>query len=184
MGIIHYWEAVSRSAAHKFPTIYGTQGFITVFTSPPRLSNLSQIDPFNTTPSYLSWSFLILPTYLPIGLLLISFIPNFSLILILILILMYFCSPHSCYMLCSTHYLWMYHPNYAWRRVRIMELLIMRLSPTSYYFITDWFKYSPQHPLLRHINVREQISQPHKPLAKIIVLSILIFKFSDSRRGD
>jgi hypothetical protein len=35
-------------------------------------------------------------------------------------------------------------------RVQVMENLIMPFSPTSYYFIPIRFKYSPQHPVLKH----------------------------------
>jgi hypothetical protein len=31
-----------------------------------------------------------------------------------------------------------------------MKLLIMQFSPTSCLFIPLWFKYSPQHPVLKH----------------------------------
>jgi hypothetical protein len=31
-----------------------------------------------------------------------------------------------------------------------MKLLIMQFSPTSCHFIPLWYKYSPQHPVLKH----------------------------------
>jgi hypothetical protein len=35
----------------KFPAFYGTQRFITVFTGPPLVPILSQINPIHTIPS-------------------------------------------------------------------------------------------------------------------------------------
>jgi hypothetical protein len=32
--------------------------------------------------------------------------------------------PHSCYMPCPSHHPWL-HSNYTWRRVQVMELLII-----------------------------------------------------------
>jgi hypothetical protein len=36
------------------------------------------------------------------------------------------------------------------RRVQIMKLLIMQISPTARHFIPLRSKYSPQHPVLKH----------------------------------
>jgi hypothetical protein len=41
------------------------------------------------------------------------------------------------------HRPWLDHSNYTWRTVRVMELLIMQFSPTSYHFIPLRSKYSP-----------------------------------------
>jgi hypothetical protein len=54
-------------------------------------------------------------------------------------------SLHSCYMSCLFHIPWLDHSNYTWRRVQVMQLLIMQFSPTlstlcsqtsSVYFLT------------------------------------------------
>jgi hypothetical protein len=58
--------------------------------------------------------------------------------------------PHSCYMSCPSHYPWLDHSNYTWRRVQVMTHLIMQFSPTSCHFSSLRFKYSPQHPVLKH----------------------------------
>jgi hypothetical protein len=39
---------------------------------------------------------------------------------------------------------------HIWRRVQVMKLPIMQLSPTSYYFILLLSKYSPQHPVIKY----------------------------------
>jgi hypothetical protein len=36
------------------------------------------------------------------------------------------------------------HYKYIWRRIQVMQLLIMQYSPTFYYFILLWPKYSPE----------------------------------------
>jgi hypothetical protein len=49
-------------------------------------------------------------------------------------------SPHECYIPCPSHPPWLDHSNYIWRRVIVMKLLIMLLSPTSYYSIPEILK--------------------------------------------
>jgi hypothetical protein len=41
-------------------------------------------------------------------------------------------------------------PMYTWQKVEVMKFLIMQFPPTPHYFISLWFKYSPQHPLLKY----------------------------------
>jgi hypothetical protein len=60
-----------------------------------------------------------------------------------------FSSHHSCYIPCRSHPPFIYHSNYAWRRVQFSELLIMRFLP-SCYFVPLKSKYSSQHPVLKH----------------------------------
>jgi hypothetical protein len=43
------------------------------------------------------------------------------------------------------------HSNYIWRRVQVMKLLITRFSQISRHFISLRSKYSPQHPVLKHL---------------------------------
>jgi hypothetical protein len=51
-----------------------------------------------------------------------------------------------------------------------MELLIMRLSAASHVFIPLRSKYSPEHPVLKTVNlcsslfVRDQVSQTHNKI--------------------
>jgi hypothetical protein len=37
-------------------------------------------------------------------------------------------SPHSCYIPCPSHPPWLYHPNYVWRGVQVMKLLVNAVS--------------------------------------------------------
>jgi hypothetical protein len=56
--------------------------------------------------------------------------------------------------LCPSHPPWLDHSNYVWRRVQIMKLLIMQFSLASCHFISFWSKYSPQHPILKHPQIK------------------------------
>jgi hypothetical protein len=42
-----------------------------------------------------------------------------------------------------------YNFQCIWRRLQVTGLLIMKLSPTSYYFIPFRSRYSPRHPFLK-----------------------------------
>jgi hypothetical protein len=59
--------------------------------------------------------------------------------------------PHSCHMSRPPYPPRLYNSNYTWRRVEIMKLLVMQLSPPSGHSIPLWSKYSPQHPVLKHL---------------------------------
>jgi hypothetical protein len=54
--------------------------------------------------------------------------------------------PQLCYMPCPSDPSWLDRSNYTWRRVQVMKLFIMQLSPTSCHLISLWSKYSSQHP--------------------------------------
>jgi hypothetical protein len=60
-------------------------------------------------------------------------------------------SPHARCMNCPSHPPWLDLSDYIWRRVQVMKFLSMPFSPTSYHFISIPFKYSPQHPVLKHL---------------------------------
>jgi hypothetical protein len=53
--------------------------------------------------------------------------------------------PFSSYIPCPSHTPWHHHPNYTWRRVQVMKLIMLQLSPTSCHFIPLRSKYSLQH---------------------------------------
>jgi hypothetical protein len=51
--------------------------------------------------------------------------------------------PHSCHMSRPPHPPRLYNSNYTWRRLQIMKLLVMQLSPPSCHSIPLPFNYSP-----------------------------------------
>jgi hypothetical protein len=77
--------------------------------------------------------------------------------------------------------------NYTWRRVQIMQLLVMQFSPPSHHFIPLQSKillstlFSNTLGPCSSLNVRDHASHPYRTTAKIIVLYILIFKYFESR---
>jgi hypothetical protein len=56
-----------------------------------------------------------------------------------------------CSIPCPSHPPWLDNSNYIWWRVQFIKLLVMQLSPSSYYFIPRRFKYYPQQLLLRYL---------------------------------
>jgi hypothetical protein len=60
-----------------------------------------------------------------------------------------------------------------------MKLLIMQSSAASCHFLPLSFKYSPQHPVLKSLNlyssltVRDKVSYPYKTTGKIIIYIFL-----------
>jgi hypothetical protein len=44
----------------------------------------------------------------------------------------------------------LHNSNYTWWRVQIMKLLVMQFSLPSCHSTPLWYKYSPQHPVLKH----------------------------------
>jgi hypothetical protein len=120
---------------------YGTQRFITAFTR----ALLSQTNSVNNPPTNLisPRSVIILSTHLHLSHSMVYLILTFPPIT-------YFhsSSPHLCHMPCQSHpQLDQY--KYTGRRVQVMVLIIMQLSPASCHFIPLWSKYS-QHPDLKH----------------------------------
>jgi hypothetical protein len=63
---------------------------------------------------------------------------------------MLFSLPHACPMSRPSHPSWLDHPNNIWWSVQFIKLLIMQSSSASRHFILLKYKYSPQHPVLRH----------------------------------
>jgi hypothetical protein len=68
---------------------------------------------------------------------------------------------------------------------------LVKFSPFSCYFLSVRFKYSPQHPVLRHTHpitlcsslTMNNISHQYERTGEIIVLYILIFMILDRRNG-
>jgi hypothetical protein len=136
------------------------------------------MSPVHTILSYFSKIHLNLSSHLHLGLLMVSvllaFQPEYY---------MHYTSPHACYVLCQSHHAWLGYSNYICRRPKIMKLLIMQCSPTSY----TSSLFSQNIPLVTlfwntislcsSLNVRDQVPHPQKTTGKIIVLYILIFTF-------
>jgi hypothetical protein len=60
----------------------------------------------------------------------------------------------------------------TWRRVQVVTLLVMQLSPPSRHFIPLRSKYSPQHPVLKHpksvfLPQCYKVSHPYRTTGKI-----------------
>jgi hypothetical protein len=117
-----------------------------VHKTPPLVCILSQISPVHTTPSVSAGSILVLSTQvhlgLPSGLSSSGFLTN---------ILYEIFLPHSCYMSCPSHRLWIDQSYYTWRRVQVMKLIVMQISSPSGHFMPLHSKYSPQHSVLKHL---------------------------------
>jgi hypothetical protein len=137
---------------------------------------LSQINPVCTTPSYLSK--IILNIILPP-----TSRSSYVCVYIYIFVL------HAVPLSCPSHPSAVHHSNYTWRRVQVMKLLIMQFCPTSLHF-TPLFsqtillstQVSNTLSLCPTLNVRNQVSHPHKTADNIIVLYILIYAFLVSRQ--
>jgi hypothetical protein len=129
----------------NFPAFYRTQSFITVFARALHWS-IQWARPIQSIPPHsMSIRFaLILSTHLRLGLLVVTFHLAFPLITHIR------SSSPKCNMACPSHHPWLDHSSCTWRRVQVMKLLIMLLSPTSYHFTSLGSKYSPQHPVLKH----------------------------------
>jgi hypothetical protein len=62
----------------------------------------------------------------------------------------------------------------------------MQCSPACHYFIPLGHKYSPQHSMSNtlslhsSLNIRDQVSHPHKTTSKIIASLVQIFRFPNS----
>jgi hypothetical protein len=138
------WEVASCVATQELPSIlWNPKVHCRVHNSPPLFPILSQISPVHTTPFYLSkihFNMIHPPTSWSLSLWLSHQYP------ICIPV-----RPHSCYMPCPSHPTWLDHSNYTWRSVQVMKLLNMQFPPTSPYFIPLRSKYSPQHPVLKHL---------------------------------
>jgi hypothetical protein len=167
----------------KFPTLYGTRRFITVFTRARHWS--------------LSWARDILSTPFP---------PCFSKIHSNIFFLstdwwslhvrysdQSFVSvshlSYACYVSRPSHPPFDY-PNNIWWSVQVMKLITMQSSPFYRHLLPLSSKYSPQHPVLKYPTYKFypycEIPSftPIQNNRKIVVLYILIYKCLEKRRED
>jgi hypothetical protein len=141
------WETANCAATQELSnTLWNPKVHCRVHKSLPLVPIINQINPVHITPSYLSkinFNIIHPPTF---------WSPKWS--------LSFWLShqyptcipplPLSCYMPCPSHPPWLDHCNYSWRRVQVMTLLIMQLSPTSSHFISLRSKYFPQQSVLKH----------------------------------
>jgi len=131
--------------AKKFWTFCGTQRFLTVFTQVFNwsLSWARFIQSISSYPISLR-SFLMLSSHLCLGLPTCLFPSGFPTKIL--------CTSHlshMCYMPPS-HPPWLDPPSNIWWTMQVMTLLIIQSSPASCHFLQLRFKYSPQHPALKH----------------------------------
>jgi hypothetical protein len=120
----------------NFPSFYGIQRYIAMFTRAVKWSL-----------SWVRWIQSIPPHHISLSskvFLMVSVLLIFSPISY-----MHSSSPHECYMVYPSHSPSLDHSHYISSRVQVIMLLIMLFYPTSYHFICLWFKYSPQHSVLK-----------------------------------
>jgi hypothetical protein len=103
---------------------------------------------------------------------------------------MHYFSPHSCYIPCTSHPLWLHHSNDTWWRLQVMKpSLCSFLQPhvTSSLFdpniLLNTLFSSTSSPCCS-LNVRDQVSHQYRTTCKIIIFYIPIFMFLGSRRKD
>jgi len=95
---------------------------------------------------------------------------------------------HVCYMACLSHPPRFDHLNNIWWSIKIMQLFVMPSTASCHFFLLR-FTYSLQHPVLKHPQSvfftycdRQSFTPIHT--SKIVVLCILIFKFTERRQED
>jgi hypothetical protein len=127
------WEAISHSAIKKCTPFMDPKTFVTVFGCHWTLfwATWIQSTPSHPTSSKIHFilSYYLCPHLFPSGLLTKTLYAQ------------------ACYMLhpCRPP---LFDPN-IWYRAQTVKLLFIRhCSPASCYFLSPWFKYFPQHPIL------------------------------------
>jgi hypothetical protein len=135
----HSSEANSCLASPGIPIISWSPGVhYRVHKCPPLILILSQSNPVHFLSYYILNSHfkIILPSIPTFSLSSLSF--RFSSL-----------QSYTCYMTCLSH-LWFHHHNNFWWRMKIMKLLIIKLSPSPCHFIPLLSKCPPQITVLTH----------------------------------
>jgi len=183
---VHLEKLTGSQLIKKFPAFYGTQRFITTFTTAHHLS-LSWATLIQFMPSHpTSWrSILILSSHLHLGLPSSLFPLGFPTKTLYTPLL----SPHTSYMPHPSHSSPFGHPNNIGWRVQIIKLLIVWFSPLLWYLVHLRPKYSSQHPILKHPQPTF-LPQCERPSCTPIrnnrqnYSSVLIFRFLESKLED
>jgi hypothetical protein len=118
---------------------------------------LNQINLIITIPFYLSMILLILSSHMQLILqsgLFLSCSHN-------MILYTYFFSLHSRYTIYPSNSSSLDHSNYTWRRVHVMKLLIMQVSPNICHFIPLRSKYFPQHTVHTHSQSMLKFPSPY-----------------------
>jgi hypothetical protein len=108
----------------NFPTFYGTRMFISMLTiAHPLVRILSQINPVHISTFYLS------QIHLP---LMFTSLWWFHFFWVSLQNPKACSLPHTSCMPCPSYPPWLHHSNYTWWRLKVMKVLIIQFSPTSF----------------------------------------------------
>jgi hypothetical protein len=138
------------SATQEFSNIsWNTMVHYRVFKRLPMVPILSQISPVYTAAFYSLTYISILFSHLRVVRPSLSFWLSHKISTCVCLL------SYACSMPCPSHPLWLDQSAYIWRRLQVMEALIMLFSPTSYYFIPSLLQYNLKYIYLFDLRERD-----------------------------